>query len=64
MGFAIAPIVPIAFSVAGSQKGITAKDASIAVSRLAYTGLLFFPPILGFVAKIYRRFYRKIRKYE
>lgn len=53
MGFAIAPIVPIAFSVAGSQKGITAKDASIAVSRLAYTGLLFFPPILGFVAKIY-----------
>lgn len=51
VGFAIAPVVPIAFSVAGAQEGISAKDASAAVSRLAYTGLLFFPPLLGFLAK-------------
>lgn len=51
VGFAIAPVVPIAFSVAGAQEGVSAKDASATVARLAYTGLLFFPPMLGFLAK-------------
>lgn len=51
MGFAIAPIVPIAFSVAGAVPGIEARDASAFVAKLAYTGLLFFPPTLGFLAQ-------------
>ena len=42
--------MPTLFSRAGSCPGISAGRASAIVSILSYSGLLFFPPMLGFVA--------------
>lgn len=50
MGGSLAPIVPIFFSRAGSYPGINSAQASSIVSILAYGGLLFFPPLIGFGA--------------
>ena len=50
MGAGLAPVVPILFSRAGSYPGVSAGKASAIVSILSYSGLLFFPPLLGFVA--------------
>lgn len=50
MGAGLSPIVPILFSRAGEYPGVTPGEASAAVSVLAYGGLLFFPPILGWLA--------------
>lgn len=50
MGAGLSPIVPILFSRAGSYPGVSAGKASATVSLLSYSGLLFFPPLLGFVA--------------
>lgn len=50
MGAGLSPIVPTLFSRAGSCPGISAGRASAIVSILSYSGLLFFPPMLGFVA--------------
>ena len=50
MGTGLSPIVPILFSRAGSCPGISAGKASAVVSLLSYSGLLFFPPMLGFIA--------------
>lgn len=51
MGLGLAPIVPIIFSRAGDCPGISASAASAVVSIFAYSGLLFFPPLLGFVGE-------------
>lgn len=53
MGMGLAPIVPIMFSRAGSYPGVSAAKASTVVSGLSYSGLLFFPPMLGFLAQHY-----------
>ena len=50
MGAGLSPIVPTLFSRAGSCPGISAGRASAIVSILSYSGLLFFPPMLGFIA--------------
>ena len=50
MGAGLSPIVPILFSRAGEYPGVTPGEASAAVSVLAYGGLLFFPPTLGWLA--------------
>ena len=50
MGAGLSPIVPTLFSRAGSCPGISAGKASAVVSILSYSGLLFFPPMLGFIA--------------
>ena len=50
MGLGLAPIVPTLFSRAGDCPGISAGKASAIVSILSYSGLLFFPPLLGFIA--------------
>lgn len=50
MGAGLSPIVPILFSRAGRYPGISAGKASAVVSTLSYSGLLFFPPVLGFIA--------------
>lgn len=50
MGTGLAPPVPILFSRAGSWPGIDPGKASAVVSTLSYSGLLFFPPSLGFIA--------------
>ena len=48
----IAPLVPIFFSRAGSYKDTDAVQASSFVAIFSYTGLLLFPPVLGFVAEL------------
>lgn len=50
MGAGLSPIVPTLFSRAGDCPGISAGRASAIVSILSYSGLLFFPPMLGFIA--------------
>ena len=50
MGLGLAPIVPIFFSRAGSTPGITPGKASAIVSFMGYSGVLIFPPSLGWVA--------------
>ncbi len=51
MGAGLSPIVPILFSRAGRYPGISAGRASAVVSILSYSGLLLFPPTLGFIAQ-------------
>lgn len=51
MGAGLSPLVPLFFSRAGSVPGISAGRASAVVSLLSYSGLLLFPPSLGFVAR-------------
>lgn len=53
MGLAISPVVPILFSRAGQYPGVSPVRASAIVSIMAYGGLLFFPPLLGFGAQHY-----------
>ena len=53
MGLGLSPIVPLLFSRAGSHPGISPSRASAIVSLLAYSGLLFFPPLLGFLSHGY-----------
>lgn len=50
MGAGLSPLVPILFSRAGEYPGVTPGKASAAISVLAYGGLLFFPPTLGWLA--------------
>ena len=50
MGIGLAPIVPIFFSRAGNTPGITPGKASAVVSFMGYSGVLIFPPSLGWLA--------------
>ncbi|MDE5831413.1 MAG: MFS transporter, partial [Desulfovibrio sp.] len=49
MGIGFAPIVPILFSRAGKCPGVDQAKASSTMSVMSYTGLLVFPPFLGFL---------------
>ena len=49
MGMGFAPIVPILFSRAGKYPGVSPSVASSTMSIMSYTGLLVFPPFLGFL---------------
>lgn len=49
MGFGLAPLVPVFFSRAGSLA--SPGKASAIVSIMSYSGLLFFPPLLGLIAQ-------------
>ena len=51
MGMGLSPMVPIFFSRAGSCPGVAPEQASAAVSLLGYSGLLLFPPTLGFLGR-------------
>lgn len=53
MGLGLSPIAPVLFSLAGNYPNVNIAKACAAVSLLAYSGLLFFPPLLGFVAYNY-----------
>ena len=50
MGLGLAPLVPIFFSRAGNTPGITPGKASAIVSFMGYSGVLVFPPSLGWLA--------------
>lgn len=51
MGIGFAPIVPIIYSIGGRIQGIPPGRVSSAISILAYSGLLFFPPFLGMLGQ-------------
>ena len=50
-GLGIANMVPIAFSAAGNLPGLAAGVGISAVSFMGYSGLLFAPSLIGFIAK-------------
>lgn len=51
MGIGLAPIVPVLFSRAGATAGIGSGHASAIVSVFSYSGMLLFPPFLGYLAQ-------------
>lgn len=51
MGIGLAPMVPILFSRAGAVPNVKPREASAMVAIMSYSGLLFFPPLLGLVAQ-------------
>ncbi len=50
MGMGLSPLAPVLFSQAGKYPNVNTAKACAAVSIFAYSGLLFFPPFLGFIA--------------
>ncbi|MEM9917226.1 MAG: MFS transporter [Bacteroidota bacterium] len=50
IGLGLATIVPIAYSVAGNTKGLAPGVGISMVTTIGYSGFLFGPPIIGFVA--------------
>lgn len=51
LGVGMAPIVPLMFSRAGSLPDVNPADASAVVAIFGYSGLLLYPPFLGYVAQ-------------
>lgn len=50
IGIGLATIVPIAYSVAGNAKGLAPGLGISMVTTIGYSGFLFGPPIIGFIA--------------
>jgi len=50
IGLGLSVIVPIAFSTAGSMKGLAPGVGISMVSTIGYSGFLLGPPIIGFIA--------------
>lgn len=50
VGFGVATIIPIVYSLSGRSKTMTTSSALAAVSTVGFTGFLVGPPIIGFVA--------------
>jgi MFS family permease len=50
VGIGLSAIVPIAYSVAGNAKGLPSGVALAMVTTVGYSGFLFGPPIIGFLA--------------
>jgi len=50
VGFGVATIIPIVYSLSGKTKTMTTSSALAAVSTVGFTGFLIGPPIIGFVA--------------
>ena len=51
LGLCLGPVVPILFSLAGTARGVSAAEASSFVGVMAYSGLLLFPPAIGYAAE-------------
>ncbi len=51
MGLGMAPLVPILFSRAGKTSCVPPCNASAIISTFSYSGLLLFPPLLGYLAQ-------------
>lgn len=50
VGLGMAAVVPLLISLAGSTPGVSSKTSSATVSFFGYSGLLVYPPALGFLA--------------
>ncbi len=53
MGVGLSPMAPVLFSQAGQYSNFNVGKACAVVSIFAYSGLLFHPPLLGFIAHGY-----------
>lgn len=51
-GLGIGPICPLLYGVAGQVSSLSAARAASVVSVIGYTGLLFCPPLFGFLAHL------------
>jgi MFS family permease len=52
VGAGVATVVPIVYSAAGRSSTMSAGMALAAVSTVGYTGFLFGPPIIGYLAEL------------
>ena len=50
VGLGVSSVIPIVYMVAGKSKTMAPSAALAAVSTIGFTGFLFGPPIIGFVA--------------
>jgi MFS family permease len=50
VGIGLSSIVPIAYSIAGNAKGLPSGVGIAMVTTVGYSGFLFGPPIIGFLA--------------
>lgn len=50
VGFGVATIIPIVYSLSGRTKTMATSAALAAVSTVGFTGFLVGPPIIGFIA--------------
>jgi len=50
VGIGLSTIVPIAYSLAGNAKGLPPGVGLAMVTTVGYSGFLFGPPIIGFLA--------------
>lgn len=53
VGIGLSVIVPIAYSVAGSAKGLPPGVGLAMVTTVGYAGFLFGPPVIGFLADLF-----------
>ena len=53
IGIGLSNIVPISFSLSGNIKGISPGVGIAMVSTIGYSGFMFGPPLIGFVADAY-----------
>lgn len=52
VGLGLSTIVPIAYSIAGNTKGLPSGVGLAMVTTVGYSGFLFGPPIIGFLADL------------
>lgn len=50
VGLGLSVIVPIAYSIAGNSKSVSPAVGLAMVTTVGYTGFLFGPPVIGFLA--------------
>ncbi len=53
VGFGVASIIPIAYSIAGKSKLYSRGVALALVSTISFFGFLIGPPLIGFIAEIF-----------
>lgn len=51
VGFGVACVVPLVFSIAGKSKTLSSGSAIASVSTVGYLGFLMVPPVVGFIAQ-------------
>ncbi len=52
VGFGVACVVPLVFSIAGKSKTLSSGSAIASVSTVGYLGFLLVPPVVGFIAQV------------
>ena len=50
VGLGVATVIPIVYTLAGRNKNMSPSVALAAVSTVGFTGFLFGPPVIGFIA--------------